>query len=105
MQTTTKTIHISLPKSLIKSAKTQAEKGRFSNMSKYVRSLIREDIARREEQKLEQLLLEGVRSEPGIEIGSTEWKSCESASHHKRGKRSTMTKHETMARCYQTKGA
>jgi antitoxin ParD1/3/4 len=75
MQTTTKTIHISLPESLIESAKTQADKAQFSNMSEYVRALIREDVARREEQKLQELLLEGVRSEPGAEIGSEEWQA------------------------------
>ena len=42
-------------------------------MSDYVRSLIREDLRRREEQKLEQMLLEGVRSERGMEVGSKEW--------------------------------
>jgi antitoxin ParD1/3/4 len=75
MQTITKTIHVSLPESLIESAKTQAEKGQFSNMSEYVRSLIREDVVRREEQKLQELLLEGVRSEPGPQIGSEEWQT------------------------------
>jgi antitoxin ParD1/3/4 len=74
MQTLTKTIHISLPESLIESAKTQAEKGQFSNMSEYVRSLIRKDVLRREEQKLEQMLLDGVRSGRGMEIGSDEWR-------------------------------
>jgi antitoxin ParD1/3/4 len=43
-------------------------------MSEYVRSLIREDVVRREEQKLEQMLLDGVRSGRGMEIGSDEWK-------------------------------
>ncbi len=71
---TTKTIHISLPESLIESAKVQAEEGKFSNLSDYVRSLIREDLRRREEQKLEQMLLEGIRAESGMEVGSKEWK-------------------------------
>ena len=75
MQTLIKTIHISLPEPLIASAKTQAEKGQFSNMSEYVRSLIREDVARREAQNLQELLLEGVRSERGPEIGSEAWQA------------------------------
>jgi antitoxin ParD1/3/4 len=74
MDMNTKTMHISLPESLIESAKTQAQEGKFSNVSDYVRSLIREDLRRREEQKLEQMLLEGVRSERGMEVGSKEWK-------------------------------
>jgi antitoxin ParD1/3/4 len=69
------TMHISLPGSLIESAKEQAEEGQLGNVSDYVRSLIRTDVQRREEHKLEQMLLEGVRSGQGIEkVGSTEWK-------------------------------
>jgi hypothetical protein len=33
-----------------------------------------ENTAKQEEEKLETLLLEGLRSEPGMEIGSEEWK-------------------------------
>ena len=73
MDMNTKTMHISLPESLIESAKTQADEGKFSNLSDYVRSLIREDLRRREEKKLEQMLLEGIRSERGMEVGSKEW--------------------------------
>lgn len=38
-----------------------------------VRKTMDEDTRRYEEQKLEQMLLEGVRSERGMEIGSKEW--------------------------------
>ena len=68
------TLHISLPEPLVESAKARAGDERFGNMSDYVRSLIREDLRRMEEQKLEQMLLEGVRSGRGMEVGSTEWK-------------------------------
>jgi antitoxin ParD1/3/4 len=74
MNTNTKTMHISLPGSLIESAKAQAEEGQFGNVSDYVRSLIRTDVREREEEKLEQMLLVGVRSGRGIEVGSKEWK-------------------------------
>jgi hypothetical protein len=46
----------------------------YSTPSDYMRSLIREDMRRRDEQKLKQMLLEGVRSGRGMEIGSKEWK-------------------------------
>jgi antitoxin ParD1/3/4 len=69
MKTNTKTMESSLPESLIDSAKVQAEEGRCGDVSDYVRSLIRQ----REEDKLERMLLEGVRSGRGIEIGSKEW--------------------------------
>jgi antitoxin ParD1/3/4 len=68
------TIHISLPEPLVESAKARAEDEKFGNMSDYVRSLIREDVRRMEEKKLEQMLLEGVRSGHGMEVGSEEWK-------------------------------
>ena len=73
MNTNAKTMHISLPESLIESAKIQAEEGQYGNVSDYVRSLIRKDVRQREEDKLERMLLEGVRSGRGIEIGSKEW--------------------------------
>jgi antitoxin ParD1/3/4 len=75
MNTNTETMHISLPESLIESAKIQAEEGQYGNVSDYVQSLIRKDVRQREEDKLERMLLEGVRSGRGIEIGSKEWES------------------------------
>jgi Arc/MetJ-type ribon-helix-helix transcriptional regulator len=36
MNTNTKTMHISLPESLIESAKVQAEEGQYGNVSDYV---------------------------------------------------------------------
>jgi Arc/MetJ-type ribon-helix-helix transcriptional regulator len=39
MNTNTKNMHISLPDSLIESAKIQAEEGQYGNVSDYVRSL------------------------------------------------------------------
>ena len=73
MNTNTKTMHISLPESLIESAKEQAEEGQFGDVNDYVRSLIGTGVRQREEEKLERMLLEGVRSGRGIEVGSTEW--------------------------------
>jgi antitoxin ParD1/3/4 len=73
MNINTKTMHISLPESLIESAKIQAEEGQYGNVSDYVRSLIRKDVRQREEDKLERMLLEGVRSGRGVEVGSKEW--------------------------------
>jgi antitoxin ParD1/3/4 len=74
MNTNTKTMHISLPESLIESAKEQAEEGQFGDVNDYVRSLIGTGVRQREEEKLERMLLEGVRSGRGIEVGSKEWK-------------------------------
>jgi antitoxin ParD1/3/4 len=71
MKTNTKTKHIFLPESLIDSAMEHVEGG---NASDYVGSLIRTDVRQREEEKLERMLLDGVRSGRGIEVGSKEWK-------------------------------
>jgi antitoxin ParD1/3/4 len=68
------TLHISLPEPLVESAKERAQNEKFGNMSDYVRSLIRDDVRKMEEKKLEHMLLEGVRSGRDIEIGSKEWK-------------------------------
>ena len=38
-----------------------------------VRETMDDDMRRRDQERLEQLLLEGVRSERGMEIGSKEW--------------------------------
>lgn len=38
-----------------------------------VRETMDEDLRRREQERLEQMLLAGVRSERGMEIGSKEW--------------------------------
>jgi len=46
-------------------------------MSDYVRSLIREDAKRRDEKKLEQMLLEGLRAKRGMQVGSKEWDAFE----------------------------
>ena len=69
----TATMNISLPDSLKEYVKERMEEEHYGNASDYIRSLIREDQKRRDEKKLEQMLLEGVRSGPGMEIGSKEW--------------------------------
>jgi antitoxin ParD1/3/4 len=68
------TVNISLPDSLKEYVKERMQDEHYSNASDYIRSLIREDQKRHEERQLEQLLLEGVRSGPGIRMDSKEWK-------------------------------
>jgi antitoxin ParD1/3/4 len=70
----TATMNVSLPNSLKEYVKGRVNKEeRYSTPSDYVRSLIREDQKKHAENSLEQLLLEGVRSGRGVEIGSKEW--------------------------------
>jgi antitoxin ParD1/3/4 len=69
----TATMNISLPASLKEYVKGRVNEERYSTPSDYVRSLIREDQKKRDKKRLEQMLLEGVRSGRGVEIGSKEW--------------------------------
>jgi antitoxin ParD1/3/4 len=64
-------MNISLPDSMKKYVKGRVNEERYSTPSDYVRSLIREDQQKLEdEERLEQLLLEGLRSGPGMTIRS-----------------------------------
>jgi antitoxin ParD1/3/4 len=65
------TMSISLPDSLKEYVKERVEEERYSTPSDYMRSLIREDMRRRDEQKLEQMLLEGVGYETVASIHTT----------------------------------
>jgi antitoxin ParD1/3/4 len=58
----TTSMNISLPESLKDFVKDRVEEEHYSNPSDYVRALIREDQKRRDEKKLEEMLLAGIRS-------------------------------------------
>jgi antitoxin ParD1/3/4 len=71
----TATMNVSLPNSLKEYVKGRVDKEeRYSTPSDYVRSLIREDQKKHAENSLEQLLLDGLRSGPGIRMNPREWK-------------------------------
>jgi antitoxin ParD1/3/4 len=70
---TTTTLHISLPKALKKYVKERVGEKHYSNPSDYVRTLIREDQARRDEERLEQMLLEGLASGAGTTMTKKAW--------------------------------
>lgn len=69
---TTKTIHISLPESLKQYMDERVNEGHYSTLSDYIRTLVREDQKRRAEERLENLLLEGIESGRGTTIRSKE---------------------------------
>ena len=73
MATVTKTIHVSLPESLKNYMDARVREEHFSTLSDYVRDLVREDQKRRAEERLESLLLEGLTSGRGVEVGTKEW--------------------------------
>jgi len=56
-------MNISLPEPLKDFVDQQIAAGRYSSASEYVRELIREDEKRKAEERLEQLLLEGLQGE------------------------------------------
>ena len=70
---TTTTLHISLPDSLKQFVKEQVAKGHYSNPSDYLRALIRAEQKRVAEKRLENMLLEGLASGPGVTAGTPEW--------------------------------
>lgn len=72
MATPITSMNISLPTPLKDFVKERVEEEHYSNPSDYVRVLIREDQKRRDEKKLEDMLLEGVRS-GSRELTSKNW--------------------------------
>ena len=74
MRTNTTSMNISLPESLKEYVRQRVAEEHYSNPSDYIRALIREDQKRRDEKRLEQMLLEGLASGPGIPMTPEEWK-------------------------------
>jgi antitoxin ParD1/3/4 len=68
-------LNISLPQSLKDYVEGQVKASGYSTPSEYVRELLREDQKRRAEQKLEELLLEGLNSGNPIEITPEYWEN------------------------------
>ena len=67
------TMNISLPDQLKEFADNQVRSGRYSNVSEYVRDLIRQDEKRKAREKLEALLMEGIRSGEPTEMTRQVW--------------------------------
>jgi antitoxin ParD1/3/4 len=68
----TTSMNISLPESLKDFVKERVEEEHYSNPSDYVRALIREDQKHRDEKKLEEMLLAGIRS-GSRELSRKDW--------------------------------
>ncbi len=67
------TLNISLPDSMRAFIKEQTTTGGFSTASEYLRSLIRDDQKRRSQERLEELLLEGLESGESEPLGPEDW--------------------------------
>ena len=66
-------LNISLPAPLREWIESQIKGGRYGNASEYVRELIRRDQERQAQQRLEQVLLEGVTSGKASPLTKQDW--------------------------------
>ena len=66
-------LNISLPAPLREWVKAQIKGGRYGNASEYLRELIRRDQERQAQQRLEGLLLDGVKSGTTSPLTEQDW--------------------------------
>jgi antitoxin ParD1/3/4 len=67
------TMNISLPDQLKEFVDNQIGSGRYSSVSEYVRELIREDEKRKAQERLESMLMEGMKSGSPSEMSRKDW--------------------------------
>jgi antitoxin ParD1/3/4 len=72
---TTTSLSISLPEELKEFVDELVAEKAYSDPSDYVRALIRQDRKRRAEEKVEQLLLEGLESDPPQLVTPEDWQA------------------------------
>jgi len=65
---------VSLPRELKEHVKRRVKQEHFGTPSDYIRNLIRGDIKRQEQDRLETMLLEGLASGPSAAMSAAEWK-------------------------------
>lgn len=66
-------LNISLPEPLRDWIEAQVKRGRYGNASEYLRELIRRDQERQAQERLEELLLEGVKSGLASPLTKQDW--------------------------------
>ena len=66
-------LNISLPDQLKQFVDDQVGSGRYSSKSEYVTDLIRDDEKRNAQEKLEEMLLEGIQSGGPTEMRREDW--------------------------------
>ena len=66
-------LNVSLTEAQRDWVEAQVKAGRYGNLSEYVRDLIRADQSRIAERRLEELLLQGLKSGPSREISPEFW--------------------------------
>ena len=73
MQRHTSTMTISLPEDLKQFVKKRSRTAHYGTPSDYIRGLIRDDLQRLEQERLEQELLKGLSSGKGIRMTPDAW--------------------------------
>jgi plasmid stabilization system protein ParE/Arc/MetJ-type ribon-helix-helix transcriptional regulator len=74
MSRITSTMTISLPKDLKEFVRSRSRTAHYGTPSDYIRGLIREDLKRLEEERLEAELMKGLRSGKSIRMTPQKWK-------------------------------
>lgn len=69
------TMNIALPGSMKAYVQERVAEGEFRSVSEYVRDLIRADQRRRHEERIDQLLLDGLGSGEPVEVDEAYWES------------------------------
>ncbi len=67
------TLNIDLTESMRRSAEDRAAEGGYGDIGEYIRALIHSDLERKEEERVDALLLEGLDSGPPIPGTSAFW--------------------------------
>lgn len=70
----TAVISISLPRDMKERISKRVKEDQYGTPSDYIRTLVREDIKKRDQERLEEMLIEGIHSGNGAMVGTKEWK-------------------------------
>ena len=88
-KSTTTSVNISMPEVVREMMKQRMAAGGYENASEYVRHLIREDLKRAAQEKLEMELLEGEASGPPERADAAWWAKLRAELAEKAAKRKT----------------
>ena len=91
------TLNVSLPEPLKEYVQDRVSEGIYSNASDYVRSLIREDMQKSAERRLEAYLLKGINSGPATPMTPEDWAAIRSDVEQHIAKRHSPNQHEGSA--------
>jgi antitoxin ParD1/3/4 len=72
------TVNISLSDQLKEFVDAQIGEGRYANASEYLRELILDDEKRKEQERLEAMLIEGLESSESTEMTRQDWEDIRS---------------------------